>query len=512
MVFAGYTEFYCQSGGSNTNAGSTNNNTPIKTYTHGNWTQSTGVFTVTDGTNPSGSISVGDWVAVMVDGATVAASISRVSAVQNANNGTITANTTVIGSKPANQTGTATLVDGGAWQGPNGASGFPFTLANWTTNRDASNHFARVNMKNDQTYSITSGISVVVGANTYIMEGYSGSIGDGGRATIDGGTSTGTLLSECGPTNSEIRNIIFSTSITSGSTTLVTAGHSITYVNCVFKGSRVHGLNAGSGNCSLIECEAYGNNTSGTSGGAGVFAGAGTNIFRCFIHDNTGSNSYGLRISSGPATVRNCVISGNSLYGLSSEGNAANNAIAITECDFYNNGSDAINIATGNMNQHWIENCNFIKNTGAAINNVSVLNGGYVYNCGYGAGTQANGSADTLNGLSTSGAVTYASNVTPWVDPVNYNFNINLAAAEGTGRGAFTQLYPTPTPTPGYPTVGYPDIGAAQAQIGTAFPTPTATPTVTPTSTPTPTATATVTPTVTPTPTAPIETSYTFPN
>ena len=107
-----------------------------------------------------------------------------------------------------------------------------------------------------------------------------------------------------------------------------------------------------------------------------------------------------------------------------------------------------------------IQNCNFIKNTGKGINNVSVTNSGDVFNCGYGAGTQANGSADTLNNLTTTGAVTYASNVAPWVDGPNGDFSINLAAAEGVGRGAFTE-----TAASYGPTVGYPDIGAAQALV-----------------------------------------------
>lgn len=453
-----YTDFYCQNGGSNVNAGSTNNNTPTYTKAHGNWTNSTGIFTVQDGTNPSASVSVGQWGAIMVDGGTIAAYIGRITAVQNANNGTITLNTAGIGTKPANQTATATITVGGAWQGPNGASGFPFTLGNWGNNKDATGHMARALLKNDQTYSITSTISVQTGTG-YTIEGYSSSSGDDGKATIDGGTSTGSVITTFGTSNSVIKNIIFKTSISSGATTLVTTGQSVAMIRCVFTGARIHGLNAGS-NCTFVECESYGNNTSGTSGGSGMIVAQGATLFRCFIHDNTGTNSHGLRVSAGPCNIRHCVISDNSLYGLTSESTTANNAITIANTDFYNNGSDSINIASGNVNHHWIENCNFIKNTGAGINNVSVINDGYVYNCGYGAGTQANGSADTLNNLSTSGAVTYASNATPWNAPTTGDFSIVLAAAESAGRGHFEENDGTHTGT-----VGYPDIGAAQALI-----------------------------------------------
>lgn len=454
-----YTEFYCQNGGSNVNAGSTNNNTPIYTKAHGNWTNSTGVFTVQDGTNPSSSVSVGDWCAVMVDGGTVAAWIARVSAVQNANNGTITVNTNGIGSKPANQTGTCTITDGGAWQGPNGASAFPFGLTNYGQNKDANGHQVRTNLKNDQTYSITSGLSFVTGGTANTIQGYSSSLEDGGKATFDGGTSTGVVISTFGTAGLTIRNIIFKTSITSGSTTLVTTGATVNMIRCVITGARVHGL---SGNGELIECESYGNNTSNTTGGAGVVWSAG-NIYRAFVHDNSGTNSDGIRLTGTAQTVRQSILANNARYGLTLESatNGAQNSV--TNCEFYNNGSDAINVtASTALAGIWIENCNFIKNTGAGINNTAVANSGYVYSCGYGAGTQANGSADTLNNLSTSGAVTYPSNVTPWVDPANGDFRINLAQANFAGRGAFTE-----TATGQAGTIGYPDIGAAQSLTGT---------------------------------------------
>src|SRR5262249_22667007 len=143
----------------------------------------------------------------------------------------------------------------------------------------------------------------------------------------------------------------------------------------------------------------------------------------------------------------------------------------VANSDFYNNSSDAIKIIASNKDCYWIENNNFIKNTGAGVNNVSTVNAGYVYNCGYGSGTQVNGS-DTLNNFNQSGTVTYASGVTPWVDPANGDFSINLAAAQGAGRGKFTE---TDSNLSAPNTIGYPDIAAAQAQIGTAFPTPTAT-------------------------------------
>ncbi len=139
-------------------------------------------------------------------------------------------------------------------------------------------------------------------------------------------------------------------------------------------------------------------------------------------------------------------------------GGNSGGGILFSGCDIYNNGSDGINIVSSGTEIIWIENCNLIKNTGAGINNTATTNFGYVYNNGYGAGTQANGSADTLGPFIASGAVTYASNVTPWVDPANGDFRISLAAAESAGRGVFTETAASYTGT-----IGYPDIGAAQS-------------------------------------------------
>jgi len=201
LAFASYTEFYCQNGGSNLNAGSTTNNTAAYTSIHGTWVNGTATFTVLDGTNPSSSVSVGNWASVYIDGASVGVYVGRISAVQNLVNGTITVDTAGIGTKPANQTATATIKVGGAWQGPNAASGFPLTLASWGANQDSTAHEVRLNLKNDQTYSMTSSFAVSNGT-LYTMQGYTSSVNDGGRATFDGGTSTGALITTFGTSSS----------------------------------------------------------------------------------------------------------------------------------------------------------------------------------------------------------------------------------------------------------------------------------------------------------------------
>src|SRR6184192_2760283 len=80
LVFGTFTEFYCQTGGSNLNAGSTTNNTAAYTSTNGNWNGSS-IFTPTDGSTPASSVSVGDFASVYLDAASVAVFVARVTVV-----------------------------------------------------------------------------------------------------------------------------------------------------------------------------------------------------------------------------------------------------------------------------------------------------------------------------------------------------------------------------------------------------------------------------------------------
>ncbi len=450
-----YTEFYCQSGGSNLNAGSTTSNTALYTSIHGNWVNATGVFTPTDGVNPvSAGVTTQMWASVYVDGASESVSIGRITAVTNATNGAITANSSRIGTKPANQTGTATMKVGGAWLGPNAASGFPLTLATYGANVDSTSHMSCLNLKNDQTYTMTASFAVATGGAVYLVQGYTSSVRDGGKATFDGTTNTGAIMTDTGIAGGTWVDIIFTTSISSGATDLVASTRAALFQRCVFKGSRQSGFITTGGGV-LTECEAYGNCTANTANTAGFKTTGAATFIRCVSHDNTVGGFF----CSGTGTTSsfiNCISDTNASGGMSiSTGGAY-----VGNCDFYNNTTDAILIGTGAAGSLWIENCNFILNSLAGIDNQSVVNFGFAYNCGYGSGTQANGGADTIGNLTQSVTVTYAANVTPWVDPANGDFRIVLAAAQSTGRGAFTE-----TATSYAGTVGYPDIGAAQALI-----------------------------------------------
>jgi len=243
-------------------------------------------------------------------------------------------------------------------------------------------------------------------------------------------------------------------------------------------------------------------------------------IMNTIAHDNTGSNTDGFLLNGSSISVVNSIADTNGRHGFAS-GTTAHD-IYLWQCDAYNNGTDGLKIAntTTSASNYVIRNCNFIKNGGWGVNTALTTGRmwGYMDNCGFGAGTQANGSGTTNNvdALVITGSVTYASNFVPYVDGPNGNFQL-VGAALGAGRGTFT------TTASSYgPSVGFPDIGAVEAPTPTATPTATATATFTPTATatatftptatatatasftpcaPTPTATATATPTNTPTPT-----------
>lgn len=464
ICFGTFTEFYCQSGGSNLNAGSTTSNSATYTSTSGNWVQSTRVFTPTDGVNPSLTVSVGMWASVYLNAATVGVYIGRVSAVQNATNGTITIDSTAIaGSAPANSTGGMTIKVGGAWKGPNAGSAYPFLLGSLNALKDASDHIPRINLKNDATYSITAGITVF--GQTMFVQGYSASPGDQGKAIIDSGTSTiNPISTNNGQTT--LADIIVQSTATTGTADGFTTTGGNQLIRCVAHGMRGNGFNIGSSNF-VKECEAYDNNKSNTSGNGGFKFSSSTTFENCVSHDNTGSNTDGFAgiISATPVTFTNCIADTNGRHGFSIQSNT-NPYASFYQCDAYNNGTDGIkNLLTTANSFANIKNCNFIKNGGYGIN--SALTTGHwfgsIENCGFGSGTAQNTSGTTNNtdDLEISGSVTYPSNLLPWVDAPNGDFRINLTEANWAGRGAFTETAASYSGT-----VGFPDIGAAQSKTG----------------------------------------------
>lgn len=468
-----FTEFYCDtSTGANINAGDLTAN-GVVTSTNGAWSTVTNIFTATGGT-PFSGVSVGDFASLYLDGGTVSVYVARVTAVGGGGLTLTLSSTAKSGTAPTTVALGVSCTTGGAWKGPNAAEAFPFGFSAATMTNAAADK-VRVNFKNTSTYSITA--AMVHSLSGYVRwEGYTTTVADGGRANIDGGTAGASyvLLTIGGNSDGHLlKNLIFSNNGATGSASgvVITRTSGINAAaGCVFHGFRGHGLSTA--NAGILECEAYDCNQSNTLGLGGFTGATGATpaFVRCISHDNTGSNAHGFRSNGGSSTsiFTDCVADSNGGVGF----NFPDTGIPTTldGCNAYNNGSHGVvvNVSANFGYAVVIENCNFLKNGGFGIQfavGTAFLVGG-ILNCGFGSGTQVNASGDINNSgpLEITGKITYASNVTPWIDPANGNFQINLAAAEYTGRGVYT------TTAASYgPTQGYPDVGAAQhAPIGVA--------------------------------------------
>lgn len=455
-----FTNFCCRSGGSNLNAGTLTGNTTEPgtgasfTYASGTWVAGTGVFTVASG-DPSGDgVAVGDFASVYADGSTVTGFVGRITARDTT---TITVSLTAkSGTAPADGTNTRTLKVGGAWLGPNAASGFPLNFAA-TTMTNSAGDITRVNFKNDATYSITAAMTHDLDGPV-VLSGYTSSYGDGGRASVDGGTSGAsyvllTMGTSFGNNWGVFEDFILANNGATGSANAFESrtGHlRIHRVVCHdVRGSGFSGFQ----NVYLSECEAYACNQSNTSskgGFEGIYNGA--RLDRCIAHDNAGSNTAGF-ISNGNTLFTHCIADTNGNVGFSCPSSNSR----FEHCDAYNNTSHGIDVSASTFIS--ITNCNLVKNGGWGINRTSGVQFGHVMNCGFGSGTQANtsGNIDSLQSVVETGTVNYAADVTPWVDPANGDFRINLATAINAGRGSFTQ-----TAASYAGAIGYPDIGAVQ--------------------------------------------------
>lgn len=342
------------------------------------------------------------------------------------------------------------------------ATTFPFTLGSMSNLKNTSGHIPRVNMKNDGQYNIAGGISL--SGSYVVVQGYSSTPGDGGRATIDASTNTVAMFT-CASSNQVVADIIVQNNGTSGTSRgFVTGSSPTTFVRCVANNIRGNGFHLNQASSLVIECEAYACNKANTTGDAGFFFANQTTFINCIAHDNSGNGCDGFGATTAATADNkffNCISESNGRHGFSLL--PAGGHIMVN-CDAYNNGGDGLkNGQTTQDSQSVLRNINFIKNTGWAVNGAFTTGRwtGTMENCGFGSGSQANGSGDTngTNAVIISGSVTYASGVTPWVDPANGDFRVNLRAAVGTGRGAFTQ---TQSSYGNASMVAWTDIGAVQ--------------------------------------------------
>lgn len=464
-----FTEYCCRNGGSNLNAGTRLGDSTEPgvaaafTYASGSWVQGTGVFTVASGNPLTDGVAVGDFASVYPDGNTVTPFVGRVTA-RDAT--TITVSLTAkSGTAPTNGTNTRSLRIGGAWQGPNGASGFPFNFVQSTMTAVAGLP-PRVNLKNAATFSVTAATSHSENGPVQ-FEAYTAAYGDGGKAIVDGGSSGASyVLHTLNSSRVVYKNIIWSGNGATGSTDLVVSNAMSEWIGCVFRNGRGSGLFHSSSNiCNLIQCESYVNNASGSGSKGGFAANNGTvYALNCIARLNGGtSGSAGFFFQSVNAVLDGSISSQNTGSGVFVDGRLIAN-----RCDFYfNSNHGAWAAGNGGGAYSHLASCNFVRNGGFGVNhNASGGNLMEVNRCGFGSGTMANVSGNISGNVTEFGSVVYTANAAPWVDPVNGDFRIALTAARGAGDGRFTQ-----TQSGQAGTIGYPDIGAAQTQGPTLPPT-----------------------------------------
>lgn len=454
-----YTEFYVQPTGSNLNAGSTNTDAPTHEYASGDWVQSTRVFTVASGNPDTDGVQVGDFASVYPNGSTTAVYISYVTAVSST---TITLSPSWLsGTAPTNGTGDRTLRIGGAWAGPSGAVAFPFNFISPSMRGGATSApYPRVNIKGGTAYAITATMTRSLSSVTF--EGYTTTVGDGGRAEIQGpGSGTSFVLLTSTGSGNTYRNLHFNQNGSIGSQNGVNTagGSSQVFQNCAFSNMR------GAGGQfitlhTLIGCEFYGNNI-GNAANIGGATGVGALYVRCVFRNQAGSTSgcgYQSSTLGGITSFIGCLFYGNPSAGIIQGNNAA--VFLIKDCEFYNNGGDGVSLNAGAATTQTatIINSNFVENGGWGINfGGQVSRFGLIANCGFGSGTAANSSGQINAGdaeIPILGVVTYPPNQTPWADPDNGDFTITLPQAKGAGYGQF----------PGGLFEGHPDIGAAQSE------------------------------------------------
>ncbi|VTR93198.1 unnamed protein product [Gemmata massiliana] len=109
-----WTEFYIQPGGDNTNSGTTVTSTATIATSNGSWDTTTNRFTAASGT-PFLSATIGDWAAIMADGAIGFTSLSQITAVDPSGTYIDVTATGRIGVIPATSASGRTCKMGGAW-------------------------------------------------------------------------------------------------------------------------------------------------------------------------------------------------------------------------------------------------------------------------------------------------------------------------------------------------------------------------------------------------------------
>jgi hypothetical protein len=466
-------EFCCRSGGDNLNAGSLDGTnepsaSPLAVYTGGDWNSGTAIYTAPVGADLTEAV-VGRFISIYHDGDTAPVSgqwqVSRITAVNSGTRQiTVTGRFSFGTSAVVTGTGNRSARISGAWSGPSGSARFPFASGygqfGYTGLSAASTSGIRINMRNDQTYSVTAGLFYHEANCNCETRGYSTVYGDAGRALIQGPSTGSAFTMMTLGINSQLKNLILDCNGGTGNAHgIIFDGNSreMSVKNVVVRNMRGWGIaTISTATVSVEGCEVHNCNTSATSGQGGVFLGYGSRAQNVISHDN---NGYGFSISSSVTSAIDCIADSNSSIGFYINMNFGNTLCQ--SCDSYGNGShgfQVVNIGNGGIAN--IKNCNSVSNTGwgltsdsSALLRIDVR----------GFATFGNTSGSVSHGfyadVFSDNIIAYASS--PYAAPSSGDFRLSLAAAKQSGSSYFLQT------ASGYSgSVSYPDIGALQAADG----------------------------------------------
>jgi hypothetical protein len=445
-----YTEMYCNaSTGSNMSGGSDESTSPPYSATNGGWNSGTGVFTPTSGDPSAVSPTlVGQMASVFTDGATTPVFVGRVTAVSST---TVTVSTSAkSGTAPTTAASGISINVGGVWKGPNGTDQFPLNFVG-SAQTNAAGEKIRINMKGGTNYAVTAAVTASLPG---IIQGYTTTAGDGGRATIDGGTS-GASYSPLTLTGSNmvLADMIVQNNGATGSAVGLTVSAAAIVSRVVVNNVRGPGFQTSSGTSTrFVECESYANNASNTATAGGFQLTNSCMVLRCIAHDNTGSNSTGFELGAAGIVAIDCISDTNGGHGF----NTTSNGDSIINCVAYNNGGSGILIG-GNTSQ-FIENCILVSNALFGINGSGSTRFGIINNCAFYSNTS--GATGNVGGFTVTGSITLTGD--PFAGASTGDFDLNNTASAGAscraaGRGNFTQTASSYTGT-----LSVPDVGASQ--------------------------------------------------
>jgi hypothetical protein len=444
-----FTEFYIQTTGDDLNSGSTTSDSSSVTTTNGDWNQTTGNRFIAASGTPFSGVSAGEWASIYLDGATVTTMIGRVTAV-NGGGASIDISTTArSGTTTAGATGRTCKI-GGAWATLKTPLGF---ITGSATN--SSGDITRINVKSGSTYNITSSTAITYNQTGVVyLQGYTTTVGDGGRPTIDGGSSGASYIVftvGSSATHFVMKDLIFSNNGATGSARIVsfTSGAVRLIVDgCTATGGRGSGFFTASAQSVYVECEAYANNASNTANDGGFSASALVTYSRCLSYSNTGNVNNGFAVSGNTIFI-DCIASSNGQHGFFTT--SGSTLFTFTNCTSHGNTSNGFNFNL--IACITVENCLSINNTGYGMSSGVTTGFGIIRNCAFYNNTA--GTTNQLGNFQVSGTVTLTNN--DLIAPASGNFTPLNAALINGGRGHFTNSSLTTTP------LSYPNIGAIES-------------------------------------------------